>query len=393
MHPGAAFPLPFTVSVYDESDLPANGIPVLFSVMAGDGHLDGEVIRQVMTGPDGVAAVRWTAGPYWGPENILQATVVQNGQEIEGTPVRWSFAAPAVDPDSSTLTATSPVSADGETAALITVTLKTPAGLSCGAGYTVKLSVQGNEAQLVQSDTLTDAAGRIHAALTATSAGERKITALVKGLEVTLSDTALVQFDAKEPNHQPQILGFHPPQSQVPGYYDQSLDFSLSEVVDEDGDSLFFRWLVNGVERSLDHEMSFIPTVPAGKDYEVIAWVSDGEDSTFIRWQVAVTVTGLCEERGKLPKTLRLRQNYPNPFNPATQIVVEIPAAQNTSVRIYNVKGQRVRMLQEGLMTPGYHALYWDARNDAGLAVPSGVYHAVLKTEDACQVIRLLLMK
>jgi len=204
---------------------------------------------------------------------------------------------------------------------------------------------------------------------------------------------AVFALEVLKPNQPPQILAYDPAEPHILGYYDQTLQFRLTSVRDADGDSLYFRWLVNGQEKSTTADLSFIPRFIDGKDYEVVAWLKDGVDSTSVRWQVAVTLTGLCESRGQLPATLQLRQNYPNPFNPTTQMRLEVPAAKQISLRIYNVQGQLVRTLCDAVLAPGYHTMIWDARTEAGQTVPSGIYHAVLLAEDQRQIIRLLLMK
>jgi subtilisin family serine protease/bacillopeptidase F (M6 metalloprotease family) len=77
-----------------------------------------------------------------------------------------------------------------------------------------------------------------------------------------------------------------------------------------------------------------------------------------------------------LPDRLELAQNYPNPFNPLTRILLSIPAgpALPVCIRIYDVRGQLVTTLYEGIKEPGIHAFEWDGTNDLGHGVSSGVY-------------------
>ena len=77
-----------------------------------------------------------------------------------------------------------------------------------------------------------------------------------------------------------------------------------------------------------------------------------------------------------LPDKLELAQNYPNPFNPLTRIQLSIPAGSPLPVciRIYDVSGQLVKTLFEGIKEPGIHAFEWNGTNEFGHGVSSGVY-------------------
>ena len=41
---------------------------------------------------------------------------------------------------------------------------------------------------------------------------------------------------------------------------------------------------------------------------------------------------------------------------------------------IYNVRGQRVRTLAQGVQAAGRYQIVWDGRSDTGAALASGVY-------------------
>ena len=74
------------------------------------------------------------------------------------------------------------------------------------------------------------------------------------------------------------------------------------------------------------------------------------------------------------PSTFQLYQNYPNPFNPTTEIRFDLPEARHVVVAVYNMLGQRVRLLRDADLLPGHYVLNWDARNDNGEPVPGGAY-------------------
>ncbi len=78
----------------------------------------------------------------------------------------------------------------------------------------------------------------------------------------------------------------------------------------------------------------------------------------------------------------QLEQNYPNPFNPTTTISFALPEASEVSLSIYNMSGQLVRKLVAGEMNAGRHNFKWDATNERGAQVASGVYVYLLKAGD-----------
>ncbi len=68
-------------------------------------------------------------------------------------------------------------------------------------------------------------------------------------------------------------------------------------------------------------------------------------------------------------KSFDLLQNYPNPFNPATTIAFRLYQADDVKIELFNIRGQRLRVLLDEKQEAGEHHLSFDART-----LPSGVY-------------------
>jgi N-acetylneuraminic acid mutarotase len=69
-----------------------------------------------------------------------------------------------------------------------------------------------------------------------------------------------------------------------------------------------------------------------------------------------------------------LCSNYPNPFNPSTTIKYTLPQPGRVTVSIYNLFGQHVQTLVDEEQNAGVHTRTWNATDEEGHRVSSGVY-------------------
>ena len=74
------------------------------------------------------------------------------------------------------------------------------------------------------------------------------------------------------------------------------------------------------------------------------------------------------------PEVFALANNYPNPFNPTTTIKYALPQAADVELTVYNVLGQPVRTLVAEHQSAGRYVVEWDATNDSGHSLSSGMY-------------------
>ncbi|MDP2983890.1 MAG: PKD domain-containing protein [Candidatus Latescibacter sp.] len=126
---------------------------------------------------------------------------------------------------------------------------------------------------------------------------------------------------------------------------------------------------------------------------------------------VTLTVTGkvgLVDFEGKdtvniasklkkevLPNEYALSQNSPNPFNPITAIQYAIPAGKSGMVRltIYDSRGSLVRTLVDGVQNPGIHTATWNATDDSGHRISSGIYIYRLDAGSFTQTRKMLFLR
>jgi len=99
-------------------------------------------------------------------------------------------------------------------------------------------------------------------------------------------------------------------------------------------------------------------------------------------------VTSIEYPGTELPSDYQLSQNYPNPFNPATKINFSIPEQSNVKITIYDVVGNQIAILEDGVKSAGNYSVDWNASNNA-----SGIYFYKLESNNFVQVRKMVLMK
>ncbi len=86
------------------------------------------------------------------------------------------------------------------------------------------------------------------------------------------------------------------------------------------------------------------------------------------------TVIGVQNNQNESPSVFWLGQNYPNPFNPVTTIKYNIPVNAEVTLRIYNLLGQEVKTIVNGIQNRGKYSVQFDGTNLA-----SGLYFYILE--------------
>ncbi|MEE9554991.1 MAG: FlgD immunoglobulin-like domain containing protein [candidate division Zixibacteria bacterium] len=106
------------------------------------------------------------------------------------------------------------------------------------------------------------------------------------------------------------------------------------------------------------------------------------------------SVTILLTEGGSAPPiSFILNDNFPNPFNAGTMISYVLFVQTDVSFIIYNSLGQRVKKIDKGIKSPGYHTISWDGDNGRGEQVASGLYFYQLKTSKGSSTHNMLLVR
>ncbi len=102
---------------------------------------------------------------------------------------------------------------------------------------------------------------------------------------------------------------------------------------------------------------------------------------------VVVSVTGIKEE-AETPEAFALGQNYPNPFNPQTSIQFYVPTQEYVSLKVFDMLGQQLAVLVDGVQSQGTYTVDWDA---SGFS--SGTYFYRFQTQRFSSIKSMSLIK
>ena len=139
--------------------------------------------------------------------------------------------------------------------------------------------------------------------------------------------------------------------------------------------------------------------------------IADGQATLYVRWVMGTTdgswqfsgwniddveILGLqsgVTAAGDTPVAVNLRGAAPNPFNPRTEI--RFTVAQSGAVRllVHDARGRLVKVLADGQLPAGDHALAWDGTDEAGRRLGSGVYFARLEAGGETRTSKLVMVK
>lgn len=127
---------------------------------------------------------------------------------------------------------------------------------------------------------------------------------------------------------------------------------------------------------------------PVLGDYTVVLELNDNAGGiAHCEFEISVLET-VAGPEAPLPTPYALAQNFPNPFNSSTTLNYRLAQSVQVKISVYDILGQRVAILSEGIEEAGSHSVVWNASNFS-----SGVYFARLEADGISKTIRMLLLK
>lgn len=123
---------------------------------------------------------------------------------------------------------------------------------------------------------------------------------------------------------------------------------------------------------------------PPYEEYLIGAIIGGNEFGSITNIQASVNVN--------ISSTFSLHPNYPNPFNPQTTISYELPERSAVSVIVYNIIGEQIATIIDGIQDAGYKSVRFD-----GTSLSSGVYYyrvnAVSNNRNVSTIQKMVLVK
>ena len=125
-----------------------------------------------------------------------------------------------------------------------------------------------------------------------------------------------------------------------------------------------------------------LPGVPA------MAYVGSGGTNVYYdSW----SNTQVEEEKAPVIKKEIIGSARPNPFTHMTCINYSLPNRGNLTIKAYNILGQEVATIFDGVKESGNHTLEWYGVDNAGKRLPRGVYFLQIKTVNSTSSKKLII--
>ncbi len=108
------------------------------------------------------------------------------------------------------------------------------------------------------------------------------------------------------------------------------------------------------------------------------------------------SVVHVKQEHGtgsSIPKDYAVLQNYPNPFNPVTNIFYKLPVKSPVVLKVYNILGEEIKVLVNKVQAAGTKMVIWDATDNSGKPVTSGIYFYQIIAGQFNQTKKMILLR
>lgn len=174
------------------------------------------------------------------------------------------------------------------------------------------------------------------------------------------------------------------------------LDNANISVIPDCGSVVELRTTGNGTSSGI-WEITFYTLGCDSGNYKVVVEIEDdlgatGSGTTY----VAIAKKGpvdVIEQISDKITGFSLKQSYPNPFNPVCNIEYSISADCHVTLAIYNILGQKVKVLVDEYQSVGHKSVQWDGKDDQNQNVSSGLYFYKIQAGDFFKLRKMILLK
>jgi alpha-galactosidase len=146
-------------------------------------------------------------------------------------------------------------------------------------------------------------------------------------------------------------------------------------------------WRRIGAESITMNEMIYIGLAVTAHNDGVIC------EAQFNNVQIETGTTNVLPYRLNSIEKFKLYPLFPNPFNATLSISYDLNMDTEVAITIFNLLGKKVRLLEKGKKKSGQYHTMWDARNDDGRMVASGIYICAIHLNNKTEIKKALFLK
>ena len=170
--------------------------------------------------------------------------------------------------------------------------------------------------------------------------------------------------------------------------------FSLSNNEDEA--------ILTDEQGAIVDEVNYTSNFPFGSGYSMEIHDIESDNDLESSWYSSTEVYGVGDngtpgtswnnlsvsDNNILPNSFQIFNPYPNPFNPTTTIWFTINQKSNVEISIFNLEGEKVSNIYEGILNHGDHNFKWNAST-----FPSGIYFVYYNIQEKVFSKKIILIK
>jgi hypothetical protein len=162
-----------------------------------------------------------------------------------------------------------------------------------------------------------------------------------------------------------------------------------------DRDGQEYTQSTSSIPINADADQSIAPSWDSLADHPVTIYLDNNRDGVFEDSMTADIALGVGDnpQGVPLPKSYHLGQNYPNPFNPTTTIEFTLPIRSQVNLTVYNILGQKVATLVDGVRPAGTYSIEWNGTSSSGTPVATGVYFYRMRTDKFTESKKMLFLR
>jgi hypothetical protein len=181
---------------------------------------------------------------------------------------------------------------------------------------------------------------------------------------------------------QPVPLAWQPYPGSTPDHYDlwYSGDAGVTWTLVEGGLTVTsYLWMTPSVPT----EAGFLELVAVDQNGPMGSWVSP---------PLAI-LSGVAGVDDELPTQFGLRLMGSNPVAGPARLELAMPERGSVDARVYDATGRLIRRLAGGEFEPGRHMVDWNATDETGASVGSGIYFVRMVVQGRIYTTRFALMR